>query len=328
MAGWWTTASAAGRPELASRNRLRRAVAARFEQHARAAVGALGRLRAGLASSIMTAAVIGIALALPASFLTVLDNLQSITGTLEGGTRASLFLQRDSGADQWQALAQQLRRRQDIATVAIITPEQALAEFRAHSGLGDALDLLEANPLPAVLVVEPAGGLTPAGIDALVDALDREPLVERLRLDREWLRRLHAIMQLAQRGVWVIALLLGLTVVLVVGNTIRLDIQSRRDEIVITKLIGGTDTFVRRPFLYAGLWYGIVGGLLSWLLVESGRLLLAGPVAELARLYGSAFRLAGAGLSGGLTLLLCGAFLGLLGSWLAVGRHLAAIEPR
>ncbi len=309
-------------------SRLGRAVAARFEQHARAAIGALGRLRAGLGSSAMTAPVIGIALALPPAFLTVLDNFQSITGTLEGGTRASLFLQRDSEPDQWQELALRLRQRQDVTAVTLLAPDEALAEFRDHSGLGDAIDLLDANPLPAVLVVEPAGGLTPAGVDALVNALGGEPLVQRLRLDQEWLRRLHSIMQLAERGVWMIALLLGLTVVLVVGNTIRLDIQSRRDEIVVTKLIGGTDTFVRRPFLYAGLWYGIAGGLLSWLLVEAGRLLLAGPVTELARLYGSAFRLAGVGLSGGLTLLLCGGFLGLFGSWLAVGRHLAAIEPR
>jgi cell division transport system permease protein len=291
-------------------------------------VGALGRLRAGRGASIMTAAVIGIALALPAAFLTVLDNLQSITGDVGTGTRASLFLRLDSGPDQWQALAERLRAREDVTGVTLITPDQALMEFRAHSGLGDAVELLQENPLPAVLVVEPMPALSPAAVDRLVAGLHDEPLVEQLRLDREWLKRLHAIMQLAQRGVWVIALLLALTVVLVVGNTIRLDIQNRRDEIVIMKLIGGTDAFVRRPFLYTGLWYGIIGGLLSCLLVESGRLLLAGPVAELARLYDSAFRLAGVGFSGGVTLLMAGTLLGLLGSWLAVGRHLAAIEPR
>ncbi len=308
--------------------RLKRRIAAWAEQHARAAVGALGRFRGSLGSSGMTAAVIGIALALPAAFLTVLDNVQVITDDWQGGVRASLFLAADTDAEQHQRLRSSLAAQEDINGVALIAPDEALAEFRANSELGDALDLLDENPLPAVLVVEPAAGLTPDGVDRLVERLAAEPAVESVRLDREWIRRLHAMVGLAERSTWAVALLLGITVVLVVGNTIRLDIQNRREEIVITKLIGGTDAFVRRPFLYAGLWYGLIGGLLSWVLVEVGRLALAGTVADLAQLYGSAFRLAGTGLSGGLTLLACGAFLGLLGSWLAVGRHLVAIEPR
>ncbi|MGD8428822.1 MAG: permease-like cell division protein FtsX [Ectothiorhodospiraceae bacterium] len=310
------------------RGRAKRRLGAWFEQHARAALGALGRSRRSLAPSLMTAAVIGIALALPAAFLLLLDNVQAVAGGWQGQTRASLFLSGNVGEDAQRALAHRIAERDDVASVKVITPAQAMTEFRRNSGLEDALELLEDNPLPPVIVVQPAATLTPEAVDRVMDELQRQPQVERIRLDREWVRRLHAMLQLAQRGVWVITALLGLTVVLVVGNTIRLDIENRRAEIVITKLIGATDAFVRRPFLYSGLWYGAAGGLLSCIIVEGGRLLLGGPVDDLAALYGSAFRLQGVGFSGALTLLACGAMLGLLGSWMAVGRHLAAIEPQ
>jgi cell division transport system permease protein len=133
---------------------------------------------------------------------------------------------------------------------------------------------------------------------------------------------------LVERAVWVVGGLLALAVAMVVGNTIRLDIENRRDEIVITKLIGATDAFIRRPFLYAGLWYGVAGGVLSCVLVEAGRWLLINPSRQLARLYGSGFHLQGLGFDDVALLLACGALLGWVGSWLAVGRHLAAIEPR
>ncbi|PWG63105.1 permease-like cell division protein FtsX [Sediminicurvatus halobius] len=308
--------------------RRRRQLDAWLEQHARALIGALGRLREQRAANLMTAAVIGIALALPAAFLLLLDNLELVTGDWEGRTRASLFLERNLDAEGQTDAAQQVRAVDGVARVELIPPEEALAEFRTHSGMGDALALLEENPLPPVLVVEPAAELDPAAVEAVMEELAALAPVVDVRLDREWLRRLHALMRLAERGVWVITSLLGLTVILVVGNTIRLDIENRREEIVITKLIGGTDAFVRRPFLYAGLWYGLGGGLLACILVEGGRWLLAGPAGELASLYGTGFRLRGLGLDGALTLLACGAALGLLGSWLAVGRHLSAIEPR
>src|SRR5690606_27826664 len=140
-----------------------------------------------------------------------------------------------------------LRRDPTIAAVEIITPEEALEEFRRLSGFEDALALLDGNPLPPVLVVQPGAGLDPEQIQELVSRLRARPEVAQLRLDQEWVQRLHAIMQLIERGVWVVAALLAITVILVVGNTIRLDIQNRRDEIVITKLIGATDAFVRRP---------------------------------------------------------------------------------
>lgn len=298
------------------------------EHHARAAVGALGRGRKNLISTLMTAAVIGISLALPATFLAAIDNIRAVAEPWESGTRASLFLNRDIDPEARADLAGRVIADDGVAAMETIEPDEALAEFETHSGLSNALDMLEENPLPAVLVVTPAARLDADGIDALIERLRLQPGVDDVRLDRQWVRRLHAIMSLALRTVWLITLLLAITVVLVVGNTIRLDIENRRQEIVITKLIGATDAFVRRPFLYAGLWYGVAGGVVSWLLVEVGRWALAEPVDHLAGLYGSGFRLLGIGASGGATLIACGAFLGLIGSWLAVARHLSAIEPR
>lgn len=308
--------------------RLRQALEVYLSNHGRAAVGALGRLVRDRAPSLMTAGVIGIALALPAAFMLLLDNLQTVTGEWGGDARASLFLHKDVQPERYEQLAQSLRTRDGVAAVEVIPPDEAMAEFQQMSGFSDALELLDENPLPPVLVVEVASGRQPAQIEALADQLGTLPEVARVRLDRAWVKRLHAMMALVKRGIWVIAGLLALTVAMVVGNTIRLDIENRREEIVITKLIGATDGFIRRPFLYAGLWYGLAGGLLSCILVEAGRWLLLDPSRQLARLYGSGFRLHGLGIDDIALLLACGAALGWAGSWLAVGRHLAAIEPR
>lgn len=297
-------------------------------QHLRALVVSLGRLWRSPLPAMMTAAVLGIALALPGGFLLLLDNAARLGGDWDGGTRVSLFLRDDLPASEHTRLAQKLRADAGVQAVTLITPEAALAEFRELSGFADALELLGGNPLPAVLEVRPLGELAPAQLEPMLQRWRALPEVAQLRLDREWLQRLQAMMQLAERGVWVIAALLGLAVILVIGNTIRLAIENRRDEIVITKLIGATDRFIRRPFLYEGCWYGVIGAVLAVLLIEIGRLLLAGPAAELAGLYGGLFSLQGLGLNGVGLLLASGAGLGWFGSWLAVGRHLSAIEPR
>ena len=299
-----------------------------FEQHARAAISTLGGLRLRLASSLMTTAVIGIALALPAGFLLLVDNLEAATANQNGTPQASAFLQADLGIDQQRDIANQIQALAGVTEVEHITPEVALSEFQRRSGMQETLALLEDNPLPPVVVAQLESGLSGVDADALVKALEAIAAVEEVRLDRVWLERLDALMQLANRGSGLIALLLGLTVILVVGNTIRLDIENRRAEIEITKLIGGTDAFVRRPFLYTGMWYGLIGGSLAALLLIISVFILTGPSSRLASLYESNFEPMGPGLSGTLTLLGCGVLLGLLGAALAVGRHLAAIEPR
>ncbi len=299
-----------------------------FGQHARSAVTSLGQLKRRPAASFMTTAVIGIALALPTGFLLLMDNLEAATAGWEGNPRASIFLADGLTPDNQRDLLERIQRFNEVTATELITPQAALAEFEQHAGMEETLALLDENPFPAVIVAELNAALGTLAADQLITRTQALAGVDQVRVDRVWLQRLTAVLQLANRGTVLIGLLLGLTVVLVVGNTIRLDIENRRSEIEITKLIGGTDAFVRRPFLYTGLWYGVSGGVLATLILALTMALLAGPARELTTLYGSGFRLIGPGVGGTFTLLLGGILLGLIGAWVAVGRHLAAIEPQ
>ncbi|MBW6475855.1 MAG: permease-like cell division protein FtsX [Chromatiales bacterium] len=297
-------------------------------RHAQTFFYSLGQLSRSPMSTLMTTAVIAIALAMPTGLHVLLKNLQGVLSGWDSAAQISLFLERDTRETAALGLAERLRQHPAIIGVEYISAEQAMAEFRRLSGFGDALDALEENPLPPVLVVQPAlGEQDPAALQALVDELRAEATVDLAQLDMEWVERLYALVEIGKRGVMILATLLAIAVMLVVGNTIRLMILNRRDEIVIIKLIGGTDAFIRRPFLYTGFWYGILGGLLAFMMVESSLLVLSGPVNSLAGLYNSSFRLGGMDLATTGALLGGGLLLGLLGSWLAVGRHLRAIEP-
>ncbi|NOZ38304.1 MAG: cell division protein FtsX [Gammaproteobacteria bacterium] len=276
----------------------------------------------------MTAAVIGIALALPTGLHVLLQNAQQISGSWDGSAQISLFLKKSVSHRQALRLARQLRKRDEIAKVSYISREQALQEFQQQSGFGDALKALTKNPLPSVLIVQPAlAHSQPEQTAVLLEQLRRDIRVDVAQLDMQWLKRLYAIMDIVRRGLLVLAGLLALTVLLVVGNTIRLAIQNRRDEIVVIKLIGGTDAFIRRPFLYTGFWYGFFGAILAFIMVYTALLLLSGPVEKLALLYHNSFELSRLDLDTTLILLISGVMLGLVGSWLAVGRHLREIEP-
>jgi cell division transport system permease protein len=288
----------------------------------------LGRLSRAPLATLMTAAVIGIAIALPGGLHTLVSNVRSLSGAWDGSASLSLFLTPKVDEAGARDLAQRLGAWPEVGTTRVIGRDEALAEFRRLSGFGEALDLLGENPLPVVLLLQPSRAAgTPEGAAALAERLGRLPEVEMAQLDLEWVRRLHAMTRTAERGIWVLVALLSLAVLLIVGNTIRLEINNRRPEIEITKLVGATNAFIRRPFLYDGLWYGLLGGLIAWLLISISLLLLQGPVAELAGLYDSQFDLAGLSFGGSLVVLGGSGLLGLAGAWLAVGRHLAAIEP-
>lgn len=296
--------------------------------HAHSLLSTLGRLSRAPFATAMTLGVIGIALALPASLHLFIDNVRTVSGNWDSAMHLSVFMKQDAGVADAQALAGTLRARPDVRETRVIPPDQALAEFRAQSGFGDALDALRENPLPTVLVVVPAGNLTsPGQLQPIVDEIERAPAVDFVQLDTQWLQRLFALVAIAQRAILVVALLLGVAVAVTVGNTIRLDIQNRRQEIEVTKLIGGSDAFIRRPFLYTGFWYGVGGGLVAAVLLGIARLALEGPVARLAGLYGSNFTLSGLGMAGFLGLIGVGALLAWAGSWIAVGQHLDEIEP-
>ncbi|MCU7922155.1 MAG: permease-like cell division protein FtsX [Candidatus Thiodiazotropha sp. (ex Dulcina madagascariensis)] len=310
------------------RSRLLTAPKIWLQRHAQVALASLGRLVGNHFSSLMTCSVIGIALALPVGLHVMLSNFQSISGAWDSGASISLFLKQKVSDEEAGSLAEKLRLHQRIETVQLVTRDSALKEFQRLSGYAEALEALDNNPLPALLIVQPKADYTTAETaQQLVRELRLLPEADIVQLDLQWVRRLQAITVIAQRAVVVLAALLGMAVLLIVGNTIRLEIQNRRTEIEITKLIGATNAFIRRPFLYTGFWYGLFGGIIAWLLVALSITLLSGPIANLATLYQSAFDLSSLDPYTVLALLLGSATLGLVGSWLAVGRHLSAIEP-
>ncbi|MEJ2397638.1 MAG: permease-like cell division protein FtsX [Gammaproteobacteria bacterium] len=268
-------------------------------------------------------------MALPTGLHLLLKNAEVISGGWDGVAKISLFLKTSVSDAQASQLGQRLRSLPQVANVDFISREQALTEFKRQSGFGDALDALDDNPLPAVLVVTPKlQDNSSQAIQSLAQQLKQNSAVEYAQLDRRWLQRLYGIMHIIGRGVLILGAALALAVLLVVGNTIRLAIQNRREEIVVIKLIGGTDAFIRRPFLYTGFWYGLFGGLIALILVELALWLINGPVENLAGLYASHFALHNLDAGSIFTLLLLSIVLGLGGSWLAVGRHLREIEPR
>lgn len=311
-------------------NTLRRLLSPRtfLLRHAQVALDSLGRLYRGRLAALMTAAVIGIAMAMPASLYILVTNLDRLSGNWNGQASLSIFLKQDISNKAASTLAEKIRDWPEVAAADLITPAEALEEFRQHSGFADALEALDENPLPTVLTVTPnPAHAGPDEANALRKKFQALPETELAQLDLQWVQRLSAMLEIAERGILVISVLFALAVLLVVGNTIRLEIQNRHDEIVVTKLIGATNPFVRRPFLYSGFWYGLLGAGIAWGMVQISFLLITGPAEQLASLYQSAFTLQTLPGEMLLVLLAGGTGLGLLGSWLAVGRHLDAIEP-
>lgn len=297
-------------------------------QHARDLVDSLGRLYRRPAASLLTTAVIGITLALPAGLHVLLKNLDALSYSWQDTIQASLFLAEDTDEATGRELAERLSARSAVAGTDYISRADALAEFKRLSGFSEAIEALDGNPLPAVITVRPAADLPAGEVEALIAELDALPEVADARLDQAWLERLYALLEVVRRGVFIVALLLAFAVVFIVGNTIRLDIENRREQIEVMKLLGAPDAFVRRPFLYSGVWYGLIGGVVAWLLLTVCLLALAGPVRRLAGLYGGQGGLAWLGAGESLLLIVAGIGLGWLGSAWTVGRHLRAIEPR
>ena len=297
-------------------------------RHAQTLVGSLGRIVQQPLATLMTMAVIAVALALPLFLAVFLHNIGAATANWNQAFDISVYMSKKTAPARAQGLAKQLQARADVAAVRLITAEEALAQFREASGFGNALDALSDNPLPDTLVVTPAvAASTPDGIERLKGAIAAQQDVQTVQIDTDWVKRLQAFLDIVRRVVWLIGALLALGVVLVVGNTIRLDILNRRAEIEVMKLVGATDGFARRPFLYSGIWYGLGGGLLALMLVGIAVGLLAGPVDRLAALYGSQFHLRG--LDSGTACLVWAVAIGLawLGSWISATRHIREIDP-
>jgi len=299
-----------------------------FSNHLRVSLASLGRLYAQPVATLMTAAVIAIALALPVGLYIALDNVGQLSSDWDGSTQISLFLHTHVKKHDAQKLMQRLEKHKNIKKIEFIDKEKGLEQFREISGFGDALKYLDSNPLPIVLVVHPKISNNQTDRTThLVKELGKNKLVELAQLDVQWVKRLYTFLEIANRSILVISSMLAIAVLLIIGNTIRLDIQNRREEIEVSKLIGASNAFIRRPFLYTGIWYGAIGGTLAWIITQISLLLVENPIHKLALLYHSDFRLSGLGAGNTLLLILFSCLLGLVGSWIAVSRHLKEIEP-
>ena len=299
-----------------------------FTRHVRTAVGSLGRLFRQPFASLMIVLVIAVTLAIPAALNLVVKNAQSVSAGWDNALDFSVYLRRDVSAADAADLASRIQQRADVETVQLITASDALAEFKAQSGFGAALDHLTENPLPHTLVVRPGPGNTGPSMILLQEELGNLPEADTVQVDTEWVQRFHAILDILRRAIVIGASLLGVAIVIIIGNTIRLDIQNRREEIEVTKLIGASNAFVRRPFLWSGFWYGLFGGLLAVGLVHYGLYLLEQPVARLAGLYQSGIVVMSLSVRETLAVIGIGVALGLIGSWFAATRHMRRIEPR
>ena len=297
--------------------------------HSTSAIDSLIRLLDSPFQSLMTWMVIAIAIALPATLYIAFSNVQTLGESWEGSSQISVFLRPEISDTRAEEMRARLASRNDIAKVVYVSPAQGLAEFKAQSGLGDVVDSLEKNPLPGTLLVTPRlQNSSDAAITSLEQSLVADPIVADVRLDLQWVKRLQQLMVLGKKLVFGLGGLLALGVLLVIGNTIRLAIENRRDEILVIKLVGGTDAYVARPFLYTGLWYGIGGGLLALVVLGIGFVWVSTTADQLASLYQSNFRLQGLGFFGSMQLVLLAGITGLLGAWIAVVRHLYHIKPR
>jgi len=297
-------------------------------RHASTALGSLGRLVRQPFASLMTLLVIAVTLALPASLHLVIKNAEAISGSWENALDFSIYLKMDTSLQQAEKIAALIEQRADVLSVAVVSADDALRDFKRESGFGDALDHLATNPLPHALTVRPSPANTASAMQTLQEELANLAETDLVQVDTEWVQRFHAFLEIAERAGLMAAVLLGMAIIVIIGNTIRLDIQNRREEIEVTKLIGASNSFIRRPFLYSGLWYGLGGGLMALALVSYGLHLIAAPVSRLAGLYGNSFALLALEPTESLVVLGGGVFLGLTGSWTAATRHMRRIEPR
>ena len=298
-------------------------------RHLQALLGSLGRLARSPLSTLLTLLVIALALALPTSLRLFVSNAQLATGNFANAVDVSVYLKSDVPLAKAQQLAQAAGQRAEVAAVTVIAADKGLEDFRTYSGFGEALQALKENPLPHVLHVRPkAEDSSAAALESLRRYFSAWPEVDLVQVDSEWVMRFNAILEVLRWLLLIAAVLLGLGVLAVIGNTIRLEIQGRRAEIEVTKLVGGSNSFVRRPFLYTGVLYGLGGALLAWGIVAIAVAVLGDPVATLARLYGSRYVLRGPSRDDIGILLGAGAALGWLGAWISAARHLRSIEPR
>lgn len=300
-----------------------------FVSHVRQALSSLGELWRQPVASLMTIGVLGLSITLPSTLYIMVKNTEKITAGWEQASEISLFLTPNISANRSQQLVTRLNTWQEIESVVYIPADDALKEFQHLSGLGDAIAYLEKNPLPDVVLVTPTDkNASPNAARALLDKLRQQREVDIGKLDIEWLERLYAVIAIASDLVMLIGVLLFIAVVLIIGNTIRLNILNKYDEIVVMKLVGATDAFIHRPFLYTGFWYGLLGGLMAWFAVIIILWWMDSSITTFAAMYQKEFNITGLTGTALLTMLGLSVLLGLLGSLISVQRHVGQIEPK
>lgn len=296
-----------------------------FSQHFAVLRAVLRRMFASRIGGLLNILVIGITLSLPTGMYLLLQNTQTVVKQLSGTPQVSLFLTMDAQADDIAGLRKLLESNEAIASVEFVARDQALEQLKRSTGLANVIGSLEKNPLPDAFILSPSKA-DPQALNALRDELATLPKVEQAQLDSAWAYKLEALLRLGRMGVLTLASLLSLALIAVTFNTIRLQILTQRDEIEVSRLIGATNSFIRRPFLYFGALQGLLGGLMAWLIVAISLFLLNQPLRELSQLYASQFMLNPLTLGDSLSLLLFSLYLGWLGAWLSVSRHLSHIE--
>ncbi|MBU2977309.1 permease-like cell division protein FtsX [Alteromonas sp. C1M14] len=304
-------------------------ISAFFVSHLRQALGSLGELWRQPAASIMTVAVLGLSITLPSTLYILVKNTEKISAGWDQASEISLFLRDNTSPASAQQLLTRLKTWPEIESVTFIPADEALKEFQYLSGLGDAIAYLESNPLPDVVLVTPTPkNATPTAARLLLEKLREQREVDIGKLDIEWLERLYALLDIARELVSLIGVLLFISVVLIIGNTIRLNILSKRDEILVMKLVGATDAFIHRPFMYTGFWYGLLGGLIAWCAVILILWWMDSSIQAFASLYQKEFNITGLSGNALLLMLALSVGLGLVGSLISVQRHVQEIEPK
>jgi len=308
---------------------VRRKIRAWVRRHSYSFFSSLGVLLKHKVGTLMTVLVLGIAMFLPLGLYVTLENLDKLNLRQDEWSAVTVFFKPGTTQDEVRRVADDLEKRMQPEAVKIISPEEGMVDFREASGFGESLEMLEENPLPWVMQVSPQPGSTEQvekSVEELTAFLQSVNSVEVTQFDYKWLQRLGRMMELGEAVVTILILLFGLAVVVVVANTIRLDVASHAEEIEILALVGAGNAFVRQPFLYSGLWYGLIGAFVAVVLLALGMLYLGRPLGLLLETYGSVFDLRGLGAYNTLRVLLGGGLLGWLGAWISVQRHLRLLQ--
>lgn len=298
------------------------------DNHAHAFFSSLGRLVATPFSFLMTIIVLSSSISLACGFYITLINVQQLTANLESSNQITLFLKGDLSNEDATALAKKIRENPDVQNVNVITKEHALREFRTYSGFGAAMDVLDKNPLPAVLEVAAKNSLQDkATLEELYNQLQKFDQVDTAQLDMQWVSRLQSIIAVVRYTMWLFSSMIAVGVVFIIGNTIRLELHSRKEEVVIAKLVGATNAFIRRPFLYTGFWLGFISSIAAWFIAAILLLVIKQPVEQLSGLYESEVHLIFLSIPETLILLGVASLLGVISSWTVLLFQLRHAKP-